>query len=50
MNVVLSICRKVIVNDQGNLLDINPTRLRKDKSISIIFQYLRQMVKTLYLH
>lgn len=31
MNVVLSVCREVIVNDQGNLLDVNPTRLRGEK-------------------
>lgn len=35
MNVVLSVCWKVIVNDQGDLLDINPTGLRKRKNISI---------------
>lgn len=33
MNVVLSVCWKVIVNDQGDLLDINPTGLRKRKDI-----------------
>lgn len=33
MNVVLSICRKVIVNDQGNLLDINPTSLKGEQRI-----------------
>lgn len=42
MNVVLSVCRKVIVNDQGNLLDVNPTSLKgkrkKEKAFQIIFK------------
>lgn len=32
MNVVLSVCREVIVNDQGNLLDVNPTSLRGEEN------------------
>lgn len=38
MNVVLSVCRKVIVNDQGNLLDINTTSLRGNKQT---FNYIQ---------
>lgn len=32
MNVVLSVCREVIVNDQGNLLDVNSTSLRGEEN------------------
>lgn len=34
VNVVLSVCREVIVNDQGHLLDINPTSLKTAKNLS----------------
>lgn len=46
MNVVLSVCREVIVNDQGNLLDINPTSLKtaKNLSYSLLLQNLRPAV------
>lgn len=33
VNVVLSVCRQVIVNDQGNLLDIDPTSLKRAESL-----------------
>lgn len=35
MNVVLSVCGKVIVNDQGNLLDVNPTSLTRKRHLKL---------------
>lgn len=36
VNVVLSVCREVIVNDQGNLLDIDSTSLKAVQNLSYI--------------
>lgn len=48
MNVVLSVSRKVIVNDQGNLLDIYPTSLRKENNLKSLFNN-RQEFTTLHM-
>lgn len=48
MNVVLSVCGEVIVNDQGHLLDINPTSLETAKNLSytLVLQNLRPGVSS----
>lgn len=46
MNVVLSVCGEVVVNDQGDLLDINPTSLRTAKNLSYSLQDLRAAINS----
>lgn len=43
VNVVLSVCGEVVVNDQGHLLDINPTSLGTAKNLgyTLVLQNLR---------
>lgn len=45
MDVVFSVCGKIIVDDQGNLLDIDTTCLRKSINFFIIRHHSRGLLR-----
>lgn len=40
MDVVFTVCRKVIVDDQGNLLNIDSSSLKMKEGEGLLFYYL----------